>query len=67
MHIHMLRWVKLTPNVVCDECGLSLRLALFHEAVWIQRNDAFEPDGPMNFGDGGAIVVPHNFSIPKGA
>lgn len=65
MHIHTMVWVKRTPGVVCEGCGLRYRLALHHEAVWVQKNDAYAEGGPMVFGEHGAVIVPLDFAIPE--
>lgn len=65
MHIHRLVWVKRTPEVKCEDCGLRLRLALREEAIFVQNHNAYGPDGPMVFGEHGAIVVPLNFTMSE--
>jgi len=61
MHLHDLRVIPLTTRVECA-CGLTLRLATYDEAVFIQRTGLLGTDGIMQ-GPTGIVCVPVDFSL----
>ena len=64
-HIHTLRLdVPRSCRVFCTGCDVSLRLATYPEAVFVQNTDGYLPDGPMVW-ENGVVVVPTDFSIPS--
>ncbi len=62
MHVHTLRVVPLTTQVVCEGCDIALRLATADEARFVQMTDGYLPDGPM-VGPTGIVVVPVDFTL----
>lgn len=63
-HIHTLNLTQLSTVVTCDGCDISLRLATYPEAVFVQNTDGYLPDGPIMM-DNGVVAVPPDFTIPK--